>query len=514
MRGFWRQDARVKRRREGRALAARRGAFSCLLALLACTEGKSPAPEQVPPPPAPTCPTGIERVERAPEVPPALEQASTWIDALPQGEAERVLMGAEAIASFNGRAAEIDGAWRALSDPRLSERERLDAQIRERVDWMRGQVQSGNYLEVVPGSFARAEARVQGAEAMDEFRAVAAEASLRCMPLAPSEALLKPPAPEVGGLPDPDFDRNNCASLHPGEWVRVLGHYLEPEAAKGGSGDWYYVHAGHSVGWLNAPTWTPALDAAGFERWQSRTPVFPLDDETKSAQGRPLRLGSRAYLVEEEAAGPPEDGQLEIWMPSETGWTRDRIAAARVHVGPLPLTRRQALDWAFSELGSPYGWGGRAGERDCSRYLRDLGYGFGLELARHSAVQSQHAPERIDVSALDDAAKRAAILEAQARGLVFAYMPGHIMMILGEAPDTEGQPQIFGISSISEFLVPCAQPGGPDATKRLDRVAVTTLELGRGTSRRAFIERITTLVVLSEPASEAPASEDEAPSAG
>ena len=50
------------------------------------------------------------------------------------------------------------------------------------------------------------------------------------------------------------------------------------------------------------------------------------------------------------------------------------------------------------------------------------------------------------------------------------------------------------LDRLSEWLEPC--PGGPDTVYRIDRVAVSTLELGRDTSRRSFIERMTRVVVF------------------
>ena len=91
---------------------------------------------------------------------------------------------------------------------------------------------------------------------------------------------------------------------------------------------------------------------------------------------------------------------------------------------------------------------------------------------------------------MDEDAKRAEIRRQAERGLVLLYMPGHIMMYLGQ---DEGQQ--YAVSAISEYLVPCV--GGPDTVYRLGRVAVTTLELGRGSERTAYIQRITNLVVLA-----------------
>jgi hypothetical protein len=71
-------------------------------------------------------------------------------------------------------------------------------------------------------------------------------------------------------------------------------------------------------------------------------------------------------------------------------------------------------------------------------------------------------------------------------------MPGHIMLYLGA---DEGHD--YAVSSLSEYLVPC--PGGPDTVYRLDRVAVTNLEVGRGSERTSFIERIERMAVFGPP---------------
>ena len=60
----------------------------------------------------------------------------------------------------------------------------------------------------------------------------------------------------------------------------------------------------------------------------------------------------------------------------------------------------------------------------------------------------------------------------------------------------------MAIHSFAEFLVPCAgraegAPAGERETLlKVDGVHVSDLELGRGTSRTAFIQRITKITVL------------------
>ncbi|HET6583389.1 MAG TPA: NlpC/P60 family protein, partial [Nannocystaceae bacterium] len=139
--------------------------------------------------------------------------------------------------------------------------------------------------------------------------------------------------------------------------------------------------------------------------------------------------------------------------------------------------------------GDPYGWGGKDGARDCSQFLHDLFAGFGIPLGRHSSVQATQGTANVDVAGWTEADKLAAIDDAAHDGVVLLYMPGHVMLDVGKDGDRR-----FAISAIAEYVEPCA--GAGETLRRLDRVAVTDLELGRGSSRGAFIERITRIAVF------------------
>jgi hypothetical protein len=176
---------------------------------------------------------------------------------------------------------------------------------------------------------------------------------------------------------------------------------------------------------------------------------------------------------------PGLDGTVERELPH----------SAPVHADALPFTRRAVFTEAFALLEQPYGWGGRDGHRDCSSYLLDVFAQFDVRLPRNSAVQAQLGTQSVDLSQLDEVSKTAAIRTAARTGVVLLYMPGHIMLYLGQDGAHD-----YGLSALSEYLTPC--PGGPDVVHRLDKVAVTTLAVGRGTERRAFIERITRMAVF------------------
>ncbi len=197
-----------------------------------------------------------------------------------------------------------------------------------------------------------------------------------------------------------------------------------------------------------------------------------------------LRAGTSFPLVSRDGdsstiAVPGLDGTIERELPP----------GAPVGADALPFSRRAVFTQAFALLEQPYGWGGRDGHRDCSSYLLDVFAQFDVRLPRNSAVQAQMGTRSVDLSQLAEAEKTAAIREAARAGVVLLYMPGHILLYLGHDGEHD-----YGLSALSEFLTPCE--GGPDTMHRLDKVAVTTLAVGRGTQRKAFIERITRMAVF------------------
>ena len=155
------------------------------------------------------------------------------------------------------------------------------------------------------------------------------------------------------------------------------------------------------------------------------------------------------------------------------------------------ITRRAVLERAFARLGDPYGWGGEGGGLDCSRFLMDLFGELGLVLPRSSRDQAQAGTFSVDVSEVETDHDRMLLVdEAAKRGVVLLYFPGHIMLYLGRAAD--GTP--MAIHSFAEYLAPCE--GGGETRFTQHGVTVSDLEIGRGSSRTAFVERLTRLVVI------------------
>ena len=75
-------------------------------------------------------------------------------------------------------------------------------------------------------------------------------------------------------------------------------------------------------------------------------------------------------------------------------------------------------------------------------------------------------------------------------GVVFAYMPGHIMLMLGEEDD-----RIFAVSAIADFSEPCDGPS--DRQVQVDRVVISDMMVGDRTQKKSFIKRLRRLAVFS-----------------
>jgi hypothetical protein len=408
------------------------------------------------------------RVASLPGVTASHGDLASWANALPEGAADRVLMDASEIASLNGR--NRDDAWgfQDVLSSQISAADRVDREISERFVWLEERLKTGKYQESQSGMLAVARALSDQSERVVQARLVAVESDLRCIPSA-------------GGLftapVDVDFDRNQCSRLHVGETVRVLRQSQD--------GRWRYVHAGHSVGWLEGEVLTPPLLVEEVQAFRSpvRQAVITGDGPTLS-NGTPLRMGARLPIRAQSAAA------FEVIVPTVGGLVVATLPAGDdVHDGLVPFTRRSVWRLSLATLGAPYGWGGRGGARDCSRLLLDLFRVFGIELGRHSLAQARGGAKTVELAGLDVEAKRSAIREAGRDNVVLLYMSGHIMLYLGERDGSQ-----YAVSAISEFLSPCDGVG--DQVSRIDRTVVSDLRVGRATERTSFIERMKRLAVF------------------
>jgi hypothetical protein len=150
--------------------------------------------------------------------------------------------------------------------------------------------------------------------------------------------------------------------------------------------------------------------------------------------------------------------------------------------GVLPYTARNVLQQAFEMLNAPYGWGGMYGEQDCSRYIQQVFATVGVNFPRNSADQAMvgkrvaefdpDTPEFIKTRSLDQAGG----------GITTLYLKGHIMLYLGKVGL-----QPYAIHETWAYRV---RNGDQDMTYKINRVAVTDLDLGKGTRNGSLLERL------------------------
>jgi hypothetical protein len=431
------------------------------------------------------CPLKVAAPNPLPGVKPEHRNASYWIDR--HAQPDEVVLSVEAIAAHNAAfvardrqspdkdalapfdlRAPIDGA-------------RLLDEVKKRLAFMRERIDKGEYVafdgKPAPGapfadvaSLPSIRAAGEGGELVVALELV----PLRCGPA--DKGLYK------AGDVQEAFDRNLCSTIRPQEPVSVLADW--PNGMK-------LVRTGSALGWV----------ASGAPL----SPRVPAEHAEMVAHGQRLRVTTEVTL--KGARG------LEAKLPATAFVTAAANGAALFATAsgfdvsqPLagaetarPLTRRALLEEAFRYLDTPYGWGGFKGGRDCSEFLMDVLGSFGLRLPRHSGMQAQAGSMSIDVSTVTDHTGRLALLDAAAeRGVVLLSFAGHIMLYLGRSK--EGTPMVM--HAFAEYLQACTA-SSPKNDKnetlfQVDRVQVSDLTLGAGTSRKSFLERLQRITILGD----------------
>jgi hypothetical protein len=420
----------------------------------------------------PDRPDSCPAVRPAPARMPGIEEhhlaLDYWLGRFDEAVLDEVLLSPEEIralsasmavprAGFHGQADLLE----PLSAQALAER------IEGRLRWMAEKLDAGEYL-FEEGGGPLPEVPAVRPSIDPSLRAALGEVPFFCAPT--TEAMYS----EGSVLA---LDRNRCSTARDQEPVEVLARW---------SDEFLLARTRYTWGWIPA-------DA-------------PLSSPLGPDLAERFVRGPHVVLDASWSPGLPGVGELPAGsrLPFDRGGQNVHVAGARgVGAAPppgsarpatRPLTRRGVLEEAFSMLGSPYGFGGAGGGRDCSRYLLDIFERFGIAMPRHSGWQARAGSFSIGVEALDEHDKLGVIEAAAEKGIVLLQFPGHIMLYLGR--DDDDRP--MAIHALAEYLEPC-DGDGDETTVAVDRIQVSDLEVGRGSSRTSFIERIERVTVLGHP---------------
>ncbi len=462
----------------------------CASALLFFTAG-CPAPPQKPQPKESgkfaaqqrPCPAEAPAPPALPGHRPEHNLAEFWLSRMEQPE--KAVLAPAAIAAHNERMFGLEKEGYPVGRFDLLRFQRTAPQVRhalaKRLTALEKMVKNGKWV-AADGSRAdnvltEVRKHFQDVKPVREFRAAHRGADIRCFPTA---------KPLYEKAWDESFDMVQCSRLRQGEPVQVVAR------APG----FFYVFAPYAEGWVAPEALTPPLSED-----QARAMLQPEDFVVVQADRMPVwakvdgrdllgmvRLGLRLPLLTEP---PTPGGRVRVALPTTSGISQGWLdmSGASLSLDYPKFSRAAVISRALTMLGTPYGWGGVGGTRDCSRFMMDLMGAFGLLLPRNSWMQSRSGVRQVDVSKLDDEDKERAIEQAAEDAVVLLYMKGHIMLFVGRDGD-----DLFAFHLFSGYLVPCG--GGAETMMRANRALVSTLELGRGSSRKAFIQRISTLVLL------------------
>ena len=303
---------------------------------------------------------------------------------------------------------------------------------------------------------------------------------------------------------DTDIDRFQESAEFPGTPVAIIQTSRD--------GQWLFVLSPRYAAWMQRQYVAMApkevvLDYAAKKPYRIitgdsvRTVFTPEQPAVSQLQ---LDMGTRVPLLQGLPPDQPVNGQtayaahiLQLPVRKDDG-SLELVPAllqknTDTNADYLPLTPRQLITQAFKFLGERYGWGHAYDGRDCSGFVSDVYRSMGVQMPRNTGDQAKSPalPHRLFTDADNHEARLKAALQLQRGDLV--YIPGHVMMVLGQ---WQGQPWVIhDVGGISY-----RRPDGTVADVNLNSVAVTPLlPLLYGKDGSTFIDHMTSIVYMGEP---------------
>ena len=268
-------------------------------------------------------------------------------------------------------------------------------------------------------------------------------------------------------------------------------------------GDWALAETDYAAGWMRGSE-LALVDDDFVQKFKSGSLVGFVQDEAPvfTAAGRFVFTGRVGMLLPESESGGFEDGR-GVMVP-----VRDKDGEAALVEGK---TRREALQkfpvrptgdnfagMMDSMLGQAYGWGGMYENRDCSALLQDLFRMFAVFLPRNSAQQKDFN-EPVSLQGLEREEKLELILNRGRPLLSILYMPGHVMLYLGQDPGSRMPVVYHSMWGLRISRSWHSEPG----RHIIGRTVITSLEPGREMRSLArpdglLINRVTHMTTVVE----------------
>ncbi len=171
-----------------------------------------------------------------------------------------------------------------------------------------------------------------------------------------------------------------------------------------------------------------------------------------------------------------------------------KVIIPRTKAAPFPVPATAETISTFSDLllEEPYGWGGSYGYRDCSSLMQTIFRGLGIWLPRNSYDQA-HSRNLIDLSHKTAEEKKRMITQKAIPFRTLIYMPGHIMLYIGEE---NGMPMVFHNMWGLKTKLPFQKTLGRAI---VGQTVVTPINLGEDIRQvpESLLDRVTGMTVLN-----------------
>ncbi|WP_291320045.1 SH3 domain-containing C40 family peptidase [Desulfonatronospira sp.] len=244
-------------------------------------------------------------------------------------------------------------------------------------------------------------------------------------------------------------------------------------------GDWAMVETDYAAGWMR---WSELalVDDDFVQKFKSGALVGLVRDEVPvyTAAGRHVFSGRVGMLLPEDKDHGLENGH-GFMVPVRDKHGQAALVEGRTRSGvlqkfPVRPTGDNFAGMMDSMLGQAYGWGGMYENRDCSALLQDLFRMFGIFLPRNSAQQKDFN-EPVSLEGLSREKKLGQILDQGRPLLSILYMPGHVMLYLGQDPESQMPVVYHSMWGLRTSRVWHSEPG----RHIIGRTVITSLEPGR-----------------------------------
>jgi cell wall-associated NlpC family hydrolase len=414
-----------------------------------------------------------------------------WIAQLP--DADKLILDRAAIAAQNARMRQLDTS---IIDLRALPATLPEVLVREHIDGIsrlptrplydvQGKRVGADQLRAISDNLALE--RIPASRPI-QYGLVVHRAALRAFPTA---------LRVFSSQGDTDIDRFQESALFPGDAVAVLHESAD--------GQWVFVASERYAAWMEkrfigigSAGQVFGYGAQGPYRVITAGKAFTAHTpEEPRVSNLQLEMGLRVPVLADWPAMEPVNGQQAhaghvIQLPvrnddGSLGFAPALLPRSQESSDDyLPLTQANLITQAFKFLGERYGWGHSYDTRDCSGFVSEIYRSFGVLLPRNTSAQAiSPALNRVSFTDKDSKAKRSdAIAGLQVGDLV--YIPGHVMMMLGEA---NGLTWVIHDTSGGSWY----GADGKRVHASLNGVSVTPLQPMMASDTASYIDRITNI---------------------